>query len=1049
MTIVLNELVGSTTSTDVEFIELFGDIGLSLDGLSIIVVESDAGTSNGVIDSRFDFGTDDQIGTNGFFLAGNTSVEPTYGVTPNVVIPDNFVENSSYTIALVETSSISGSTVSGSEVVIDSLGVTDGGATDSFFFNAPVIGPDGSFLPAGGRRLVDGIDTDTAADWAFSDFFNGSDNTPVTGTGLGNGGGNGGDLTPIYEIQGASHVSPFVLNGQTVADFFATLPPSTFNITGDDVTTTGVVTAVDTNGFYLQDPEGDGNIATSDALFVFTGSAPSVVVGDSVEVAGTVAEFFPRAGSTIGTDTRHIPLTQIISPTVTVLDESLGTVDATILGSGGRVLPNANIDDDAFATYDAVNDGIDFFESVEGMLVTAQDLQAVAGTNRFGEIFAVTNQGTDASGISQRGTLNISPDDFNPEKIQIDEDTGVFNFDFPDVNTGDTLGDVTGVVSYGFGNFEIIPTVDFTSNIQSAGLQAESTNLAGTTNQLTIASYNVLNLDPNDADGDTDVADGRFDAIAQHIVNNLSTPDIIGLQEVQDNNGSDGGGITSADVTLQTLIDAIAAAGGPQYAFIDNTFIGNNVSGGQPEGNIRTAFLYNPNRVDLVDGSVQTIGSQDPGQAFNGARLPLVATFDFNGEDVTVVNNHFSSKGGSAPILGIEQDFAARQEDVTVNGSLDERQAQSADVQGFVSDALAADANANVVVLGDLNEFEFVSPVTGLEAAGLTNLSNNIPTDERYSFIFQGNSQKLDHILVSDSLESSAEIDVVHVNTEFVETDQRASDHDPVVSRFTFETASSEAVFFFSPDRDSSTGAAEDIVQFNDDGSFSTFFDGSDLGLENVSINAFDIVSDTMILLSFGQSVTIDGLGTVDDSDIVTFTADSLGENNTAGTFELYFDGSDVSLSSNSENIDALTRMADGSLLISTSAAPNISGVQGARDEDLLRFEPTSLGTNTSGTFSTYVDGSDIELRSNGEDINAVGLRGNELIISTVAGFKVPVESSNLGGPKITGRDEDAFSFTPATTGSRTSGTFGAELFFDGSQAGFTGDISALDLVIG
>ncbi|MEM6582386.1 MAG: hypothetical protein AAF699_13995, partial [Pseudomonadota bacterium] len=248
-------------------------------------------------------------------------------------------------------------------------------------------------------------------------------------------------------------------------------------------------------------------------------------------------------------------------------------------------------------------------------------------------------------------------------------------------------------------------------------------------------------------------------------------------------------GVISADVTLQTLVDAIVAAGGPSYAFIDNSFIGNNLSGGQPGGNIRTAFLYNPERVGLDAASVQTIDGQSPGQAFEGARLPLVATFEFNGEALTVVNSHFSSKGGSAPVMGIEQDFTSRQEEVIVNGSLDERQLQSGAVQAYVSGLLAADPESAVVVLGDFNEFEFISPVTGLESIGLSNLTNSLADNERYSFIFQGNSQSLDHILVSDALVEDAEFDIVHTNTEFAETSMRASDHDPLIVALSLSSA--------------------------------------------------------------------------------------------------------------------------------------------------------------------------------------------------------------------------------------------------------------------
>ena len=129
----------------------------------------------------------------------------------------------------------------------------------------------------------------------------------------------------------------------------------------------------------------------------------------------------------------------------------------------------------------------------------------------------------------------------------------------------------------------------------------------------------------------------------------------------------------------------------------------------------------------------------------------------------------------------MEQDFAARQEEVTVNGSLDERQAQAAAVKSFVEPLITNDQN--VVVLGDFNEFEFVSPVTTFESAGLTNLTNTLPEDERYSFIFQGNSQSLDHILVKDNLAATAEFEIVHVNSEFAATDSRASDHDPLITR--------------------------------------------------------------------------------------------------------------------------------------------------------------------------------------------------------------------------------------------------------------------------
>lgn len=581
--------------------------------------------------------------------------------------------------------------------------------------------------------------------------------------------------TPIYTIQAAGHTSPLL---------------------GSQVTTSGIVTALDGNGFYLQDAVGDGNDATADALFTFTGSAHSVAIGDEVTVTGTVSEFTPG-----GVSTNNLSTTQISgSPAVTVLSSGNALPPPVILGAAGRVPPSEVIDDDQAAlynvqngegTYEPATDGIDFFESLEGMLVTVPEALVVAPTNGFGEIFTVADNGAAATGLSSRGTLNISPDDFNPEKIQIDPDTDVSGFDAPEVSVGAQLGNVTGVVGYAFGNFEVIPTEDFTAQMQASALVVESTEIAGTADQVTVATFNVLNLDPNDTDGDTDVADGQFTGIASRIVTNLSSPDVIALQEVQDNDGSANTSVTAADQTLQLLVNEIAAAGGSAYQFIDNTFIGNNTNGGQPGGNIRTAFLYNPARVSLVPGSVQSIADDtqktDPDNPFFNSRLPLVATFTFNGEEVTIINNHLSSKGGSVPILGRIQSFTDQQENPGVNGSLDERIDQATAVKAFVDGLLAANMTANVVVLGDFNEFEFISPVEDILGASLTNLTLTLPENERYTFNFQGNSQSLDHILVSNRLAGTAQFDAVHVNSEIPDS-QAASDHDPLIAGLTLST---------------------------------------------------------------------------------------------------------------------------------------------------------------------------------------------------------------------------------------------------------------------
>lgn len=547
-------------------------------------------------------------------------------------------------------------------------------------------------------------------------------------------------ITPIYDIQGAGFTS--ALDGQAV-------------------TTTGIVTALADNGFYIQDAQGDGDDATSDGIFVFTGSSPAVTSGDDVQVSGTVDEFFNMTEITDVTD-------------IAVLGSGFSIVPL-VIGLDGRTPPTSIIDDAGSDEFNPTRDGRDFYESLEGMLVTLQDAIAVDTLNNFGEFYAIANQGSGTTTPNDRGGITISEDtssdnpigaDLNPERIQIDPNLQTGNS--PEVQMGDMLGDVTGVVDFSFNDYSIRPLSPVTAT-PSGQLTVETSMLAAASDRLTVASYNVLNLDPNDNDGDADIANGQFARIGDHIANNLNAPDIIALQEVQDNTGSANDGTVDASETLQTLIEAIAAAGGPTYEFAQLN-PANNTSGGQPGGNIQVAYLYNPERVDLVDGSLQSIGDGDP--AFNDSRKSLAATFRFNGQDVNVIGNHFASKGGSDPLFGSTQPPA--------NGSVEQREGQAQVVKAFVDNILAQDADANVITLGDFNEFQFFTPLEILQES-LTNLTFSLPESDRYSFVFEGNSQQLDHILVSDRLVNRAEFDIVHINTGFSDA---ASDHDPVLSRF-------------------------------------------------------------------------------------------------------------------------------------------------------------------------------------------------------------------------------------------------------------------------
>lgn len=573
----------------------------------------------------------------------------------------------------------------------------------------------------------------------------------------------------IADIQGAAQASPLV---------------------GQYVSTTGIVTARTSNGFWIQDATPDADVNTSDAVFVFTGSAPSTTfeIGKEVKVTATVAEFFPVSGSDAELSVTEL---QIGSTGAVTLTGGSGEIAPTLIGAGGRIPPSQVIDDDGLTSFDPAHDGADFWESLEGVYVKLADTQAVGpsftnvgATFSDSEVFVVVDRGAGAGLATPSGGVIVQPDDFNPERIAVQEDSRVFNNDFT-ANTGDLLGDVTGVVSYDSrGNYEVLATSPF--SMTDGGLDKEaSTGLAaGDADHLTIASYNAENLDGLDDQA-------RFDTIAAEIVAKLKSPDIVALQEVQDNDGAVDDGFTSADVTLDRLVAAIKAAGGPDYAYAYVT-PQDGTDGGEPGGNIRQAFLYDPSRVSLGDGGVgdyddATAASLDGGQvdlslavgrvdptdpAFENSRKPLAAEFVFNGETVVVVNNHFNSKGGDDPLYGLHQP--------PVQSSQEQRIAQAEVVAGFVETIHAQDPDANVVVLGDLNDFGFSAPVQRLEAAGLTDLSSLLPENERYDYVFDGNSQDLDHILVSGNLLQAAGFDVLHINAEFAD---QTSDHDPMIAR--------------------------------------------------------------------------------------------------------------------------------------------------------------------------------------------------------------------------------------------------------------------------
>jgi uncharacterized repeat protein (TIGR01451 family) len=564
----------------------------------------------------------------------------------------------------------------------------------------------------------------------------------------------------IHHIQGPAHISPFV---------------------DQDVTSIqGIVTALAPRGFYMQEQAPDNNVATSEGIYVYLGAAPAAAVGDVVSVDGTVQEYYPGSGGLSITELS----TSNANVTVLGVDD---LPDPLVIGQDGRIPPDKIIENDANGNvevkgvFDPEQDGIDFYESLEGMLVQVKDALAVGPTNYYGEIAVVGDHGKYASGSTPRGGLVIQPDDFNPERIIIDDaltstlsvDTGAF-----------FSGTITGVMDYSFGNFKLLNTSPLLA--PSGGVISETASLAEDS-QLSVATFNLENLDPND-----DPA--KFASLASEIVNNLHSPDILALEEIEDSSGPTDNGVVTGTLTYETLVSSIQTAGGSVYDFRDISPV-DGQDGGEPGGNIRVGFLFRPDRVTFVDrpggtstsAVAATMGASgvelsfSPGRidptnpAFTDSRKPLAGEFMFGSNKVFVIANHLNSKGGDEALFGSNQP--------PILYSEIQRIEQARIVNDFVKSILALDPHANVIVLGDLNDFQFSNPVTTLVGSELTNLVSALPVNERYSYVYDGNSQVLDQILVSRAALSSAEVDVVHVNAEF---SSAPTDHDPVLARLSF-----------------------------------------------------------------------------------------------------------------------------------------------------------------------------------------------------------------------------------------------------------------------
>ncbi|KJA29577.1 hypothetical protein HYPSUDRAFT_174278 [Hypholoma sublateritium FD-334 SS-4] len=593
----------------------------------------------------------------------------------------------------------------------------------------------------------------------------------------------------ITDIQGISWQSPFV--GQTVNNL------------------TGIVSAKGTSGFYLLGNKTSDERA-SNGLFVFTTSTAilkQVNVGNLISLSGKVQEFRSSTapndlvGTELGSPSNIVVLSQnnTVTPVILGQDRSppMQLFSALDVGLDGflSVPNNVSLIDSVNATLQPDLYGMDFWSSLEGQLVTIPGPIGTAFPNSFGEIWVHGTWGT--TGKNSRGglTMTFGPDgipDGNPETVIVGAPLdGTKN---PATAVGTGFSDITGVVLFQFGFYYVLPLTAPTVISVPNPVIPPSTIVPDFSDAcaITFGDYNVENLSPTVA---------HLPTVAMHIANFLNTPDIVFLQEIQDNDGATDDGVVDANVTLTTLVNSIASFSNVTYAFTSINPV-NDQDGGEPGGNIRTAYLYRPERLKLFGGSPAG-GSLDPVSAtatpsmkphlnFNPGRIdptnavwdasrkPLVAHWETpSGEDFFTINLHLVSKDGGSSTQGNARP--------PVNLPVDVRTGQVSAVATFVESLLALNPNASVLVAGDCNEFVETRTVFAPFAPILQDIDAvaGIADVERYTYVFDQNSEQLDHAFISSAIvaRGGVEVEHVHVNNWSPTLAVRASDHDPTVGK--------------------------------------------------------------------------------------------------------------------------------------------------------------------------------------------------------------------------------------------------------------------------
>ena len=740
---VINEFVRDHTGGDTsEFVELFGDPAADYSALTILEIEGDVTSATGTVDSVLAVGIADGAG---FWFTGYLNGEFENG-TVTLLLVENFTGSAGDDL---DTDDDGVFDVTPWDRIVDDVAATDGTAGD-LAYSATVLAPsyDGNpFTPGGASRIPDGMDTDTTADWVRNDFdgegLPGFTGTPEVGEALNTGGlpneiveGQPPVTATICEIQGSGDFSP--LDGQVVT------------------TLDNIVTVVAVNGFFLQTAAScDGDPATSDGIFVFS-DPPTVLPGDQVDVTGVVDEFFDK--------------TELTGVTVTV-------------DSSGNPIPAAVVFDASTPSPVAPGDK----ERYEGMRVAWVDGVVTSPSDRFGDagVVAKSTPLFREPGIEYPGLVGLPVWDGNPEGFEVDPDcAGLANLD---LFRGQAVLEADGALDFQFGDYIVCPSLLAVGPEPALPVPARDR----AEGEATVASLNMLRLfdeidDPlvDDFVEDPLVVEDRLTRFSAYIRDVMKSPDVLLVQEVENLS------------ILQRVADRIAADD-PAIVYTAYLDEGNDIGGidvGYLVRDTSTVFRVQQVYKDLTwefDGVVSLLHD----------RPPLVLGVDLGGRiPIHIVNLHQRSLGGI-------------DDDADGDRVRNKRFQQAATVSTLLRnlyDRFGPDLR--LVVGGDFNAFEFTDgyadvlgqikgladplgaliPVVDIVNPDYEDLVLDLPAEERYTFVFGGSGQVLDHFLVSPGLRPLvSELEIPRGNADapegFEDTPRpgqetlSVSDHDGIV----------------------------------------------------------------------------------------------------------------------------------------------------------------------------------------------------------------------------------------------------------------------------